>query len=391
MKSPGKILYISNPFYLDYDLPLVRHLAEEADLYYFLDLSPLSTHATILKIENFNKTTDILDGTSYGISDKFDDLPQNKTFIINRKTNKLSFLNLFLQFRLARFIRKIGPEIIHFNTDFNHNYFLLYFLLKIPMIWTVHDPLPHSDDDTFREALKRRIFYRFVRNYIILNNKQREEFINRYKLNKKNVSVSTLGIYDYLLRGKSVQLKDRFGPIGNPVQMILFGRINRYKGISNLLIAYESILSRYPDTRLIIAGKGDAEDSNIVNMKNVIFVNRYIENEELSKLIMESSFVVCPYTDATQSGVIMTAFAFCKPVITTDVGGLKNFVEDGVTGLLIEPGNTEKLEEAIEKFILHPEILKQISRNILDKYHNGVNSWKYIAGNTMEIYRAIAR
>jgi glycosyltransferase involved in cell wall biosynthesis len=389
MKSPAKIIYISNPFYLDYDLSLIRHLSEETDLHYFLDISPISIHATVLKVKNYTRIADILEGTTYGIADQFYELPREKTFIINRKTNRLSFSNFFLQFKIARHFRKINPDIIHFNTDFNHNYFLLHYLLKIPVIWTVHDPIPHSDDDTFKEALKRKVFYRFIMNFIILNNEQRNDFINRYNLQKKKIFVSTLGIYDYLLRSRPLSGKDKNISFCNPSQILLFGRINKYKGIRYLLIAFESIISKYPAVRLVIAGKGDPEVGNLENQKNVLFINRYIENEELSEIISESDFVVCPYTDATQSGVIMTAYAFCKPVIATDVGGLRTFVKDGITGLLIEPGKPEKLIEAIERFILHPEILDQISKNIHNEYHEGVSSWKSIARNITEIYKSI--
>ena len=371
MKSQYKVLYFSNPFYLDYDLPLIRHLAKETDLFYFIDISPLSTQATILKIENFIKTTGILDGTTYGIEDQYDDLPRGKTWIINRKTNKLSLSNLFLQFRLALLIKNINPDIIHFNIDFNHNYFLLYFLLKIPFVCTVHDPIPHADNNTFREALKRRIFYRYIKNYIILNSEQRDEFISRYKLQKKHVFISTLSIYDYILPDTTLPVLNRLHLPGDSIQILFFGRINKYKGVKYLLSAFRSIISKFPDTQLVIAGKGDLDVNNIESYKNVSFINRYIKSDELSRLISESDFVVCPYTDATQSGVIMTAFAFCKPVIATNVGGLKNFVIDGVTGLLIEPGNTEKLGEAIGRFIQHPELLDRISSNILDRYHTG--------------------
>lgn len=391
MRSPDKVIYFSNPFYLDYDLPLIRHLSKETSLHYFLDVSPLSTRATILKIKDFVKTADILDGTAYHIDYQFDDLPHGKTFIINRKTNKLSFSNILMQFRLARIVKKIDPDIIHFNTDFTHNYFLLHFLLKIPIIWTVHDPIPHTDNDTFREALKRRIFYRLISNYIILNHEQQHEFIKRYKLQKRNVFISTLSIYDYLLRDRSLPSFDRSHLPGDSVQLIFFGRINKYKGIKYLLPAFNSIVSKFPDTRLVIAGKGDPKVQNIEGMKNVSFINHYIENEELAKLISESDLVVCPYTDATQSGVIMTAFAFCKPVIATNVGGLKNFVEDGITGLLIDPRSADKLEEAIEKFILDPGMLNKLGRNIFDKYHTGESSWKAIARNTIEIYSSATK
>ena len=70
--------------------------------------------------------------------------------------------------------------------------------------------------------------------------------------------------------------------------------------------------------------------------------------DELSALIQESSFVVCPYKDATQSGVVMSAYALKKPVIATRVGGLVEMVEDKKTGLLVSitvkrPGHCTEL------------------------------------------------
>ena len=55
--------------------------------------------------------------------------------------------------------------------------------------------------------------------------------------------------------------------------------------------------------------------------------NRFIPDDEMVALIKNCAFMVCPYTDATQSGVIMSAFAFNKPVIATDVGGLPEMVK----------------------------------------------------------------
>jgi glycosyltransferase involved in cell wall biosynthesis len=390
MEPVKKVLYISNPFYLDYDLSLIKFLSEETDLHYFLDISPISAHATILRIENYIRKPGILDGSIYNISKLYGNyLPEKKTFIINRRTNKPSLSNLILQFKLAGFIRRLGPDIIHFNTDFTHNYFLFYFILKIPIICTIHDPVPHSDDDGFKENSKRAFFYRFIKNFIILNSNQNNEFIARYKLSRKNVYISELGIYDYIRSGKPMQELNRRHSSGENLKILFFGRINKYKGLAILLSAFNSIILKYPGTRLVIAGEGRLTECNGEPLNNVTIINRYIENDELSSLISDSDFVVCPYLNATQSGVIMTAFGFAKPVIATNVGSLNKFVEDGYTGLLIEPGNSSKLRDAIEKFIKDPGLLDQISINIMGKYHTGVSSWKTIARNTINIYKAV--
>ena len=56
--------------------------------------------------------------------------------------------------------------------------------------------------------------------------------------------------------------------------------------------------------------------------------------EELSNLIYSSKFVVCPYREATQSGVLMTAFAMGKTVLATNIGAFPEYISDGINGKL---------------------------------------------------------
>lgn len=390
MKSAGKVVYISNPFYLDYDLSLIRNLSKIVDIYYFLDISPISSQATILKIDHYVDRPYIGDETTYNLSKLFHGyLPVGKTFIINRRTNKPSKSNLKLQFSISKLFNQIAPDILHFNTDINHNYFLIPSLCKMPIVYTVHDPLPHSDDDRLKERLKRKLFYPLVKNFIILNNDQRNVFIKRYHLKNKNVFVLSLGIYEYLSDRRGFSCRDHISSSENSIKIIFFGRINKYKGVNYLLEAFEGIVKKYPKTELVIAGKGYLPESYIEPPENVTFINRYIFNDELSDLITDSDFVVCPYLDATQSGVIMTAFAFAKPVIATNVGGLKEYVEDGITGLLIKPKDIDQLKDSMERLINNPDLINNMSKNIYNKYHFGEHSWEDIAKHTVNIYNKV--
>jgi glycosyltransferase involved in cell wall biosynthesis len=51
-------------------------------------------------------------------------------------------------------------------------------------------------------------------------------------------------------------------------------------------------------------------------------IDRYLSNSDAAALFRSASVVVCPYRDATQSGVVLSAFAFGVPVIASAVGGL---------------------------------------------------------------------
>jgi glycosyltransferase involved in cell wall biosynthesis len=54
-----------------------------------------------------------------------------------------------------------------------------------------------------------------------------------------------------------------------------------------------------------------------------------------------------PYISASTSGILMTAYVFGKPVVATRVGSLPEYVEDGVTGLLVPPADVEQLADTI--------------------------------------------
>lgn len=152
----------------------------------------------------------------------------------------------------------------------------------------------------------------------------------------------------------------------------------------------EPIVAEQPDINIIIAGKGDFyfDKSRFEENPRYIFINRFITNEELVSLISNSIAVVCPYIDATQSGVIMSAFALNKPVIATNVGALPEMVKDGRTGFLVPPKDSKAIEKAVRE-IIQPGVAQQMSENIEKDYSTGSSSWSNIAEKMLENYQTM--
>ena len=118
-------------------------------------------------------------------------------------------------------------------------------------------------------------------------------------------------------------------------------------------------------------------------------LNRYIGMEELAGLLQDCAVTVCPYTDATQSGVIMTSYSLCKPVIATNVGGLSEMVEDGKTGLLVPPKDVDALADAIISLLKDRKKLDEMAMSIMNDYFVGDKSWKVIADRYVALYNKI--
>ena len=144
----------------------------------------------------------------------------------------------------------------------------------------------------------------------------------------------------------------------------------------------------YPDVKLVVAGSGKLyfDTQPYVDEGLLQVHNRYLSNAELVSFITNARCVVCPYIDATQSGVIMSAFAFGKPVIATSVGALPEMVEDGRHGLIVPPKDSDALAMAICCLCDSPAMLKQMHDNILADYQSGERSWNSIAKKYVDIY-----
>jgi glycosyltransferase involved in cell wall biosynthesis len=69
--------------------------------------------------------------------------------------------------------------------------------------------------------------------------------------------------------------------------------------------------------------------------------------------------VVLPYVEASQSGVVPTAYGFKKPIIATNVGSIDEIVDDGKTGLIVPCQDPRALAEAIIKLLNDDELRKK--------------------------------
>ena len=147
----------------------------------------------------------------------------------------------------------------------------------------------------------------------------------------------------------------------------------------------------FPNLRIIIAGKGrfyfDIEEYKKLDYFQI--ENRFIPDNELADMIRNCEFTVVPYIDATQSGVIMSAYAFNKPCVATNVGGLPEMVIDGKNGIIVKPKNVEALADAICKLHCSQERIKEFASVIKEEYSEGLKSWKYIATQIKNIYEKI--
>lgn len=380
-----KVAYISSSCFSDVDLSYLSAAQKHTNIHYFLIINPYSTKDVAVNLKTFKKQNGIFKACElYPELENFNKIiDKEKFYVINTSSTRAFHLSvIWTNILLFFFLLKNRYNVIHITHFLYWNQWIL-FLLKRKIVLTVHDPIPHSTDVSKSIDRRRNINLKYIKNLILLNTKQRIDFVEKYKLKNHQIYQSMLGSYNYLhmYDSKEVAKQD---------YILFFGRINRYKGIVYLLEAMELVHNERPNLRLIVAGSGEMyfDTFKYQQLDYIQIINRFIPDYELVNLISNSLYIVCPYTDATQSGVIMSAYAYSKPVIATNVGGLPEMVEHEKNGLIVEPKNSKSLAEAMIK-LDNQELLAKFISAISQKYQTGKYSWSSISKDIAEIYNKI--
>ncbi|MDE7139819.1 MAG: glycosyltransferase family 4 protein, partial [Treponemataceae bacterium] len=174
------------------------------------------------------------------------------------------------------------------------------------------------------------------------------------------------------LREEFLELKSKDDEDGNfykknsiTKKILFFGRLHEYKGISVLLDAMPIVKEKDSDIVLNIVGNGIISNSDNEKIKKLgsscNVKNKYIPNEEIYKYFEDVDFVVVPYIEASQSGVVMLAYAFGKPVIATDIGGLPEQVFED-TGIIIQPNDRIALANSILEMYENPSKIFEMGK-----------------------------
>jgi len=244
-------------------------------------------------------------------------------------------------------IKESNPDMIHIFNGEGYPWSLLWarWACKegIPLLVTIHDPEPHPGNiwETLNAKLRR---------YTLLHARSvhvhAQCFVETLKRQKvRHVVVIPHGSFAPRF------LRHRREGIKREPLALFFGRIERYKGLDVLVKAGLLLNGRI---KIAIAGPGHIPvrlKQKILNNPDIFELhNRYLSDEEVAILFQRASVCVLPYHQATQSSVPLIAAAFGVPVVATAIGAFPEDIKR-VNGIIIPPGNPERLAQAIEKGI----------------------------------------
>jgi glycosyltransferase involved in cell wall biosynthesis len=260
----------------------------------------------------------------------------------------------------------------------------LFRLLGFPVVTTAHNPVSHEEKRWELAAFKA--IYRMSRAIVVHSGHTRDEIVRRFGLAPERIHVIDHG--DYLLFGTEVT-DSAPDPVFN---ILFFGYIRPYKGLAVLLEALGRLRDGPMPFRLDIVGRPvepfDRFRRQIAALGLEDRVRArldYVPIEEVGKHFASASVVVLPYLSASQSGVLQLAYAFGRPVIVTDTGGLPEAVEEGETGFVVPPGDAGALAGSLEKLMGDPALTEKMGRNARELARTRF-AWSRIAPRNEDLY-----
>ena len=300
-------------------------------------------------------------------------------------TSKIILEPLVLFFILFKAFTKSGYDIVHVQGYLPIFFFFIPWLklTRKKIFWTVHDVNFRTTNPGVRGKLdfaytvtisEPSLLAKYADTIIVHGNLLKNQLFAK-GTNDKKIHVIPHFDYGYLLNDRQ-QVDAKLTEENLHTDYVLFfGRIAPYKGLELLVNASRIVKMKMGhEFILLIAGEGD-----ISLLKNhmsdddyayIHILNKRVPNQEIPSLFKGAKFLILPYVDASQSGVIPLAYTFSKPVIVSNVGSLSEYVEHGKTGLIFEPSNTEQLSKYILDLAKNSELCEQMGINANRKLLN---------------------
>lgn len=204
------------------------------------------------------------------------------------------------------------------------------------------------------------------------------------------------GEYRIIPNGVDVELYASARPLpeyrDGKVNILFVGRLEQRKGVTYLARAYAAIKPRYPDTRLIVAGRGPqlGELRRYVQrhrLADVVLAGR-VGDMEKARLYKTADIFCAPSTGRESFGIVLLeAMAAGRAVVASDIHGYKRVVQRNVTGLLVEPKDPEALGAALARLIDDPalrESLGEAGARRAPEY-----DWSHVTRQLVEVYEEV--
>lgn len=278
--------------------------------------------------------------------------------------------NLPLLLSIIHRVRKEHFDAIYFESLHTWNLPIMMMAGKAKTYQVIHEVIPHEGDSQVKMVdLMNKAVVRLADIIVLRSKTYIQDMIDRYRISSDRV--------------KYLELWRRYPDYTAPVhsgRVLFFGRINPYKGADNLL----EIVRLCPEIQFDVIGRVDPQTQGVVEQlskeKNVKLNNDYVTDEEMRTAFTGCDWVIVPYNSASQSGIIIDAYKYSRPVIAFAVGAIPEQVDDKKSGYLVTEVDNEKLACQLKRAMK----LSKFEYDAISKYAYQYGRKKYATSGAVE-------
>jgi len=288
---------------------------------------------------------------------QFSDAVAPDNLKISRKINSTALLNWL---KVGKQLRKTQPDVVIFN------YWMPFFApcfgtiarqikknRHTKLLAITHNVIPH--EKRIGDSALTKYFATKIDGFVVMSQQVMDDL--KTVVPKASAKLSAHPLYDNFgeIKDKTIA-KNELGLLTDYRYLLFFGLIRQYKGLDTLINAFADERIDKTKVKLVVAGEFYDDKLPYETLiqqhqlqDSVILVDKFIPDNEVGNYFCAADMVVQPYKTATQSGVTQIAYHFNKPMLVTDVGGLKEMIPNNVVGYVVEP-NAASVANAIVDF-----------------------------------------
>ena len=280
-------------------------------------------------------------------------------------TTKRREISLYSE--MFRAINSFTPEVIHFHeTGEVESLAVALRFRNLPLVVTKHDVPTHSGADS-KMALRRLLIMKHLSNradLLLVHSAVLQRELSKIDptLWRKSMVIphGTLSIFRHW-QNEALE--------SEPFTCLFFGRMERYRGLDNLVTIAGRLKKALPDTRIIVAGSG-SELTKLKQQMTALGIfeihDSFIPDRDVATFFQRSSLLLLPYHEASQSGVAHMAISFGLPVVATAVGAIPDLIADRVHGRIVAADDIDAFTEAMISLLTDPGELETMKRSCLE-------------------------
>lgn len=197
-----------------------------------------------------------------------------------------------------------------------------------------------------------------------------------------------INLQDYSKSNRNFSLRQRFGIRADVPVIFCLQRLDPWKKTEIIVEALHYLIKSGEKIYLLIGGRGQEEKPlrekiHQLNLDNYVFMTGFIPEREIPSFFLDSDIFCFHSIYETFGLVLLQAMAAGKPIVTVRSTAIPELIDDGKTGLLVDPLNPKAMAEAIGYLIKNKDLAKKLGQQAKDKAQ--FYSWENVSGQYEQV------